>query len=166
MSGMGGLALNLLKNRAEKHRAAFNWAMNVENPLRSPEYDQMLVEFFGILRDSFLFGNTLRALHTKVAIRKTQLAESKNSGMVKAAGIGQSAGEFLNPLLQGHGTAPETSRLSVSAIKSLARSRMLKIQSIPLGKLSGIETAINLQHISPFHQKFISRQFISRVVLS
>ena len=149
MSGMGGLALNFtLKNRAEKHRATFNWAMNVENPLRSPEYDQMLVEFVKILQDSLLFGNTLRALHTKVAIRKTQLAERKNSGMVKVAGIGQSAGEFLNPLMQGHGTVSETERLSVSATKSLARSRMLEIQSIPLGKLRGIEIPTNLHNFN------------------
>lgn len=134
--------------------------MNVGNPLRSPEYDQMLVEFVKVLQDSLLFGNTLRALHTKVAIRKTQLAESKNSGTVKVAGIGQSAGEFLNPLMQGHGTVSETERLSVSVIKSLARSRMLEIQSIPVGKLTGIEipTKFTLYMFSCKNQ-FVTKNF-------
>lgn len=140
-----------MKNRAEKHRAAFNWALNAGNPLRSPESDQMLVRFF-TLQDSLLFGKPLRALHTKVAIRKAQLAESKNSGTVTVARIGQSAGEFLHPLLQGHGTASETERLSVSATKSLARSRMLEIQSIPTGKLVG----------SKILTKFTPPQFVKK----
>lgn len=119
--------------------------MDVGNPLRSPEYDQMLVRFNGILQDSLLSGRLLRYVH-QGCFRKGQLAESKNSGTVTVTYIGQSADEFLNPLLQGHGTVTETERLTVSVTKSVARSRMLEIQSTPRSKDVDSVTAINCMY--------------------
>jgi len=55
--------------------------------------------------------------------------------MVKVTKIGRPACLSPKPAMQGHGEASETERVSVVAIKRLALSRRLKIQSGHYGNM-------------------------------
>lgn len=89
-------------------------------------------------QDTLLFGKPLRAWSTKGRFERTIWLRVMNSGMVKMIKIGQPACLSPKSTKVGYGEASETERVSVDN-EGLAIPSLLKIQSIPLGKLRGIE---------------------------
>jgi hypothetical protein len=82
-----------------------------------------------------LFGKPLRAFYTKHNIERI-VWQRFNSGMVIVRRIGQSACLLPKSAMIGYGRASETERVLVG-YEDLIHLNWLKIQSNPLGKLSG-----------------------------
>jgi len=136
MSGMGGLSgriMIIFVDQGLKAMGQIIW----ENPLASVCFKQM--------RHTLLFGETLRAFHTKVGFERIQLAKNKTLGMVIVERIGQSACLLPKSVKSAYGRASETERVWVDdeGIDNLSRP---KIQSIPLGKLRGIRVPTAIRH--------------------
>lgn len=86
---------------------------------------------------------TPKAIYPKSPLETKMMAEKNHSGMGKVIWIieremGNPHANHLSPLRKGYGEAPETERDSVIDDR-LSTLRWLKIQSIPVGKLTGIE---------------------------
>jgi Large eukaryotic DNA virus major capsid protein/Major capsid protein N-terminus len=185
MSGMGGLASNIVRGRKATRRFHLGFTSNKhkqkhtknntnrkrENRLRSPPREpvasgscllrsssstssssismmmmmmmmMMATTCTGYPQDSLLFGNTLRALYTKGDVERRAWQRIMNSGMVTVTRIGQPA--CLSPKPATAMGMERRQRLNGyrSSLRGVATPGRLKIQSIPLGKLWGSETAI------------------------
>ena len=82
-----------------------------------------------------MFGKPLRAFYTKHNSERVMWRRF-NSGTVIVRRIGQSACLLPKSIMIGYGRASETERVLVSN-DGLINQNWLKIQSNPLGKLSG-----------------------------
>ena len=82
-----------------------------------------------------MFGKPLRAFYTKHNTERV-VWQRFNSGMVIVRRIGQSACLLPKSAMIGYGRASETERVLVG-YEDLINLNRLKIQSNPLGKLSG-----------------------------
>jgi len=87
------------------------------------------------LQNTLLFGEPLRAFYTKHIFERS-MRRRLNSGMVIIKRIGQSACLLPKSVMIGYGRASETERVLVGN-EDLINLNRLKIQSNPLGKLSG-----------------------------
>ena len=84
-----------------------------------------------------MFKKTLRALSTKLISERNEWPRVMNLGMVIMKRIGQSACLLPKFVMIEYGRASETERVLV-VNDGLINLKQLKIQSNPLGKLSGI----------------------------
>ena len=88
------------------------------------------------MQNTLLFGKPLRAFYTKHNSERV-MWQRFNSGMVIVRMIGQSACLLPKFDMIEYGRASETERVLV-VNDGLINLKQLKIQSNPLGKLSGI----------------------------
>ena len=87
------------------------------------------------MQNTLLFGKPLRAFYTKHNTERV-VWQRFNSGMVIVKRIGQSACLLSKSAMIGYDRASETERVLVGN-EALINLNRLKIQSNPLGKLSG-----------------------------
>jgi hypothetical protein len=150
MSGMGGLALPLWcvflitlgigqKSYLPKQFGVLFWINHLCSQLQSCKEPIASGKLHcNQLQDTLLFGKPLRASSTKDCSENTVRPRVMNLGMVKMMMIGQPACLSSKSAKVGYDEASETERVSVDN-EGLAIQSLLKIQSIPLGKLRGTE---------------------------
>jgi hypothetical protein len=150
MSGMGGLALPLWcaiyctlgigrKSYLPKQFGFLFWKNQLCSQLHACKEPIASGKLHcNQLQDTLLFGNPLRAWSTNGLFERMTWLRVMNSGMVKMIKIGQPACLSSKSAKVGYDEASETERVSVDN-DGLAIQSLLKIQSIPLGKLRGNE---------------------------
>ena len=118
-------------------------------------------------QDTLLFGKPLRAWSTNGRFERTPRLRVMNSGMVKMNKIGQPACLSSKSEQVGYDEASETERVSVDN-DGLAIQSLLKIQSIPLGKLRGIEIPTKQCHsmcmTSKTYKKITAYSFLFKIL--
>jgi hypothetical protein len=153
---MGGLALQLFaafwcgaigieqKSYTPKQTGLLFWANRLDpqcyRSIASSSEDVSSRE-----QDTLLFGKPLRASSTKGVLETHTWPRIMNLGTVKMMKIGQPACLSSTSDLAGYDEASETERVSVDN-DGLAIQSLLKIQSIPLGKLRGSEIPTKQLH--------------------
>ena len=147
MSGMGGLALALwcaiFNTIGIGHKSYTLGFSTQKNRFVASGAAAVMLPY---LQDTLLFGKTLRALSTKACWETTSWPRVMNLGVIMTK-IGQPACLSPNPIMIGYGEASETERVSVIYDGKL-NQRWLKIQSIPVRKLKGIEIPTKLFNIT------------------
>lgn len=156
MSGMGGLKTGALLKLLDQGQKAMGQQWCWKIPFAS------ICSLMSQMRHTLLFGETLRAFHTKVDCESFNWPRKMNSGKVIIERIGQSA-----CLL------PKNSQEFMVGRQRLNRYgcgkpslSTLKLQSILLGKLRSIRVLTATKHLGFIYSRYSNRHLLDIIFIS